>query len=91
MVCDPTEPEVDMIDFPWEDWSYSIYSDNNEELPPMKMKLFAESGSDDMSEPRGIGFVMTVFFYYNLGRQLCHVLVQDWILIVSQWSTYLMV
>ena len=65
MVFDPTEPEVDMMDFLREDWSYSIYGDAKEELPPIKP--FAESGPGDMPEPRGIGFTMTVYVDYNLG------------------------
>ena len=61
MVFNPTEPKVDMKDFPREDWSYSIYGDAKEELPPMKP--FDDSGPGDMTKPRGIGFT-------NLGLDL---------------------
>ena len=65
MVFNPTEPKVDMKDFPREDWSYSIYGDAKEELPPMKP--FADSVPGDMAEPRGIFFTMTVYVDCNLG------------------------
>ena len=65
MVFDPSEPEIDMIAFPREDWSMSIYGDISEELPPTKP--FEESGPVDAREPRGRGFCIVVYVYCNLG------------------------
>ena len=50
MVFDPSVPEVDMNQFPEQDWTNTVYGgDLKEELPP------------NMPEPRGIGFTMRVF------------------------------
>ncbi|KAL7536256.1 hypothetical protein ACHAWF_008726, partial [Thalassiosira exigua] len=55
MVFDPSEPDIDMADFPREDWSYSIYGDAKEELPR------------DMPEPRGRGFRIVTYVDCDLG------------------------
>ena len=51
MVYDPTDVAIDRSAFPAEDWSYSIYGDEDmkEELPP------------NMPKPIGKGFTMRVF------------------------------
>jgi len=67
MVFDPTEPVVDLNDFPKEDWSYSIYGDAKEELPPTAP--FDQSGPGDMPEPRGLGFTITVYVDCDLGGE----------------------
>ena len=58
MLFDATEPDVDMADFPREDWCLIIYGDVQEEVPPIV--LFDESRTGDMPEPRGQVFTMTV-------------------------------
>ena len=68
MVVDPSEPDVDMNDFPREDWSLSIYGNVSEELP--KSKPFEDSGPGDMPEPRGQGFRMRVYVDCDLGGEL---------------------
>ena len=35
MVFDPSEPDIDMSDFPRKDWSLSIYGDVKDDMPPM--------------------------------------------------------
>ena len=65
MVFDPREPEVDMKNFPQEDWIYSIYGDAKEEPPPTKP--FAESGPGDMPEPRETSFTMPVYVDCDIG------------------------
>ena len=65
MVFDPSEPDLDMSDFPREDWSLSIYGDVSEELP--LQKPWEESGPADMPEPRGKGFVITTYVDCDLG------------------------
>jgi len=51
MVFDPSLPEVNMNDFPEEDWNYSILYSGDQEVP-----------SPDMPKPRGRGFVCTTHF-----------------------------
>ena len=65
MVFDPSEPEIDMADFPHEDWSLSMYGDVKEDMPPTCP--FSESGPDDMPAPRGLGFTITVYVDCDLG------------------------
>ena len=47
-----------MKDFMREDWSYIIYGDTKAALPPMK--LCAESGPGNLTNPRGFRFIITV-------------------------------
>ena len=68
MVFDPSEPQLDMADFPREDWSLSIYGDVKEELPPQKP--FKESGPADMPEPRGKAFKIVTYVDCDLGGDL---------------------
>ena len=49
MVFDPTEPDLDISQFPVEDWSASAYGECKEELPPNAPKS------------RGLGFTMRSF------------------------------
>ena len=49
MVFDPTEPDLDLSQFPKEDWSASAYGECKEELPT------------NAPEPRGNGFTMRAF------------------------------
>ena len=65
MVFDPSEPDLDLSDFPGEDWTLSIYGDVSEELPPTKP--FEESGPGEAPEPRGRGFRIVVFVDCDLG------------------------
>ena len=65
MVFDPSEPDIDMSDFPREYWSLSIYGDVKEDMPPTCP--FTESGPADMPAPRGVGFTMTVYVDCDLG------------------------
>ena len=65
MVFDPSELDIDLSDFPREDWSLSIYGDVSEELPPTKP--FEESGPGEAPEPRGRGFRIIVFVDCDLG------------------------
>ena len=65
MVFDPSEPDIDVSDFPREYWSLSIYGDVREDIPPTCP--FAESGLADMPAPRGVGFTMTVYVDCDLG------------------------
>ena len=65
MVFYPSEPAIDMADFPREDWSLSIYGDVEEELPPQKP--FEESGPGDMPEARGKGFRIVTYVDCDLG------------------------
>ena len=65
MVFDPSEPDIDMSDFPREDWSLSIYGDVKEDIPPTCP--FTESGHADMPAPRGVVFTMTVYVDCDLG------------------------
>ena len=59
MLFDPTEPDVEMADFQREDWSIRIYVDVKEEM--LTIVSFSESGANDMPEPHGQGFTMTVY------------------------------
>ena len=68
MVFDPSEPDIDMDDFPREDWSLSIYGDAEEELPPQKP--WEESGPADMPEPGGKSFRLVVYVDCDLGGDL---------------------
>ena len=52
MVFNPSEPDIDMSDFPREDLSLSIYGDVREDIPPTCP--CAESGPADMPALRGI-------------------------------------
>ena len=65
MVFDPSEPGIDMSDFPREDWSLSIYGDFKEDMTPTCP--FTESGPADMPAPRGVGFTMNVYVDCDLG------------------------
>ena len=67
MVFDPSEPEIDMADFPREGWRLSIYGYVKEDMPPKCP--FSESGPADMPSPRGIcvGFTITIYVNYDLG------------------------
>jgi len=65
MAFDPSEPEINMEDFPREDWSLSIYGDVKEEIPTIMP--FETSGPGDMPEPRGQGFRMRVYVDCDLG------------------------
>ena len=49
MVFDPTEPDIDLSQFPAEDWSASPYSPCKEDLPT------------NAPAPKGIGFTMRAF------------------------------
>ena len=53
MVFDPSEPEIDLNEFPRQDWSYSVYSSPGEELK--------EVLPPDMPEPLGNGFAIRCF------------------------------
>ena len=53
MVFDPSEPEIDLNEFPRQDWSYSVYSSPGEELK--------EVLPPDMPEPLGNGFTIRCF------------------------------
>jgi hypothetical protein len=65
MVFDPSDPDIDLADFPREDWSRSIYGNAGEELPPEKP--FKESGPGEIPEPRGRGFRIVVYVDCDLG------------------------
>jgi hypothetical protein len=49
MVFDPSEPTIDDLQFPEQDWSASPYADAKEDYPP------------NMCEPRGVGMTMRAF------------------------------
>jgi hypothetical protein len=49
MVFDPTEPTIDDLQFPEQDWSATPYAGSSEMLPP------------NMCEPRGVGMTMRAF------------------------------
>ena len=49
MVFDHTEPDLDLSQFPSEDWSATAYGECKEEIP------------SNIPEPRGIGFTMRAF------------------------------
>ena len=65
MVFNPSEPEIDMVDFPREDWILSIYGDVKEDMPPTFP--FTESGPANIPALRGVGFTITVFVDCDLG------------------------
>ena len=65
MVFGPSRPELDMDQFPREDWSLSIYGDAKEELPPQNP--FKALGPTDMPEPRGESFNIVVYVDCDLG------------------------
>ena len=65
MVFDPSEPEIDMADFPREGWRLSIYGYVKEDMTPTCS--FSESGPAYMPAPRGLGFTMTVYVNCDLG------------------------
>ena len=65
ILVNPAEPDFDMADFQHEYWVLSIYGDVKEYMPPIF--LFAESGAGDISEPRGQGFTITVYFDCDIG------------------------
>ena len=53
MVFDPTETDLDVSQFPTENWSASVYGECKEEI------LL------NVSQPRGIGFTMRTFFDFD--------------------------
>ena len=57
IVFDSSEPNIDMANFPCEDWILSIYSDVKEDMSPTCP--FAESGPANMPAPRDVGFTIT--------------------------------
>ena len=65
MIFDPSESEIDMANFPREDWSLIIYGYVKEDMPPTCP--FSESVPADMPAPRGLGFTITVYADCNLG------------------------
>ena len=53
MIYDPSEPVIDMDQFPREDWSHSVYASGDTKL--------SEPLPSDAPEARGEGFVMRLY------------------------------
>ena len=63
LVFDPSLPDIDYSCFPLEDWSDTIYADEND-------GQLGEAVPDDMPSSRGAGFVMLAFVYSDHARDL---------------------
>ena len=65
ILFDPTQTDHDTTDFQSEEWGLRIYGDVKEDMLPIVS--FAESGANDMPEPRGQGFARTVYVDCDIG------------------------
>ena len=65
MLFDPTDPDADMDDFQREDRDLIIYGDVKEEM--RQIVLFAESGTDNIPDPRGQELTTTVYVDCDIG------------------------
>ena len=82
MVFDPSEPEVDLNEFPRQDLSYSIYSSPGEELKGML--------PPDMPEPLGNGFTGRCFIYADhAGNVVTRNLRTEFVVMLKNTPVYL--